>query len=171
MYEADATIWPDASCVATLHRGLCSSLHQTIENSNDSLFSLSYNDYVEQVQISDHCICQNLSVKSAQSIQPVQKHDLMNTSTHSISVACVNADDVSDALLSSESESEPRSSAFCRWSHRLANNLCLCCGSTNHWIAACPLSHSSALTSRQKPTAASARMSDTYNELCSVNSP
>ncbi|KAF2189222.1 hypothetical protein K469DRAFT_701847 [Zopfia rhizophila CBS 207.26] len=44
---ADAFDYPDVSCVTTLHRGLRPALYQSLEESSDSLFSLSYNDYIE----------------------------------------------------------------------------------------------------------------------------
>lgn len=52
-YEADATLWPDISRVTTLHRGLKPILRQTLENSNDSLFSLTYDEYVGEIQSAD----------------------------------------------------------------------------------------------------------------------
>jgi hypothetical protein len=42
-FEAKASSWPDISRVTTLHRGLRQSLRQKLEESNDSLFSLTYN--------------------------------------------------------------------------------------------------------------------------------
>jgi hypothetical protein len=53
MYKAGATTWPDSSHLSTLHRGLRPSLYQTLEDTNDSLFSLSYDEYVELVQLID----------------------------------------------------------------------------------------------------------------------
>ena len=49
-FEAKASSWPDISRVTTLHRGLRQSLRQKLEESNDSLFSLTYDQYVETMQ-------------------------------------------------------------------------------------------------------------------------
>ncbi|KAI0568465.1 hypothetical protein Alg130_12109, partial [Pyrenophora tritici-repentis] len=39
-YEAGASTWPDTSRISVLHRGLRSSLRQSLEESNDSLFTI-----------------------------------------------------------------------------------------------------------------------------------
>ncbi|EOA89437.1 uncharacterized protein SETTUDRAFT_26662, partial [Exserohilum turcica Et28A] len=49
-FEAKASSWPDISRVTTLHRGLRQSLRQKLEELNDSLFSLPYDQYVETMQ-------------------------------------------------------------------------------------------------------------------------
>ncbi|KAA8613383.1 hypothetical protein PtrSN002B_012003 [Pyrenophora tritici-repentis] len=52
-YEAGASTWPDTSRISVLHRGLRSSLRQSLEESNDSLFTIPYDEYVELVQSLD----------------------------------------------------------------------------------------------------------------------
>ncbi|KAL7771366.1 hypothetical protein CFE70_004706 [Pyrenophora teres f. teres 0-1] len=52
-FEAKASSWPEISRVTTLHRGLRQSLRQKLEESNDSLFSLSYDQYIEAIQSVD----------------------------------------------------------------------------------------------------------------------
>lgn len=52
-FEAKASSWPSVSRVSALHRGLRQSLRQHLEESHDSLFELSYDDYVELVQSFD----------------------------------------------------------------------------------------------------------------------
>ncbi|OCK72657.1 hypothetical protein K432DRAFT_252149, partial [Lepidopterella palustris CBS 459.81] len=49
-YKANAPSWPEVLRAIALHRGLRLALRQPLKELNDSLFSLSYGDYVELVQ-------------------------------------------------------------------------------------------------------------------------
>ena len=50
MYEANAITSPDVTCVTTLYCRLYTIFCQTLENLNDTLFDLLYNDYIKLVQ-------------------------------------------------------------------------------------------------------------------------
>lgn len=144
-YEADATSWPDISRVTTLHRGLKSTLRQILENSNDSLFSLSYDEYVELLQRADRRTrpTRNPALKPALSRNP----DLMDTEP--VQIASIQPARPNSPASSTSSAS---SSASFRRSFRLHNNLCLYCGSDQHWITTCPTrSCSNSLTPSETP--------------------
>ena len=146
LYEASATTWPDASRIATLHRGLRTSLHQALENSNDSLFSLPYDDYIELVQLSDRRTryaqsAQNLT--QTRQFQPAQNltQNPARKSTPALTPHPdpMDTDPVQAAAFDIiESISPPASPASARQSFRREHNLCLYCGSDNHWIGSCP---------------------------------
>ncbi|NWN33358.1 hypothetical protein GY663_29680, partial [Klebsiella michiganensis] len=68
-FEAKASSWPDISRVTTLHRGLRQSLRQKLEELNDSLFSLPYDQYVETMQSAER---RSKRFPSSQPSQPSQ---------------------------------------------------------------------------------------------------
>jgi hypothetical protein len=142
-YEAGANSWPDVSRITSLHRGLRLTLRQPLEESNDSLFSLSYNDYVELLQGLDRrtrrqpasARNQNSSRQPVASTQPIQHTQplpiddpmvLNTTSLHHTT------------LTRSPSSSSASSTSSDRHSYRYNNDLCYCCGSKSHWIRNCP---------------------------------
>jgi hypothetical protein len=150
-YEAGANKWPDVSRVTSLHRGLRPTLRQPLEESNDSLFSQSYNDYVELLQGLDRRTRRQPASSrnqtnsrqpfpTSQSTQPLPVDDPMVLNTTSFR-------DSAHTRSSSLSSTTSKSSA--RLSHRYNNDLCYCCGSKYHWIKDCPESRSNIST---KPT-------------------
>lgn len=151
-YEAGANSWPDVSRVTSLHRGLRLTLRQPLEESNDSLFSLSYNDYVESLQGLDrrtrrqpassrNQTSSRQPVTSTQPVQPFPIDDPMvlnNTSFHDLSHT------------RSCSPASTSSTLSDRQSFRYNNDLCYCCGSKHHWIKDCPESRFN-ISQRPKP--------------------
>jgi hypothetical protein len=132
IYEARATTWLDSSHLSTLHRGLRPSLHQTLEDTNDSLFSLSYDEYVELIQLINRRTHHAQPVKNpATKPAPTQTHhhDLIDTDPVRISHARVVK-----PVLYTPSTSSTRSSASAtkRRSYQLEHDLCLYCGSDDH---------------------------------------
>ena len=71
-YEAKASSWPDVSRITTLHRGLRQSLRQKLEELNDSLFSLPYDQYVETMQSAERRSKRFPSSQPSQPSQPSQ---------------------------------------------------------------------------------------------------
>ncbi|RJE18475.1 hypothetical protein PHISCL_09188 [Aspergillus sclerotialis] len=155
-YEADATLWPDVSRVTTLHRGLKSTLRQTLENSSDSLFSLSYDEYIELLQRTDRRtrLTRNSTLKPAQ----IQNSDPMDVAPAQIaSIRPARPD-------SPTSVSSATSSASNRRAFRLYNDLCLYCGSDQHWITTCPTrSRSNSLTPPEIPRTKTTARSPTFS--------
>ena len=149
-YEAGANSWPDVSRVTSLHRGLRLTLRQPLEESNDSLFSQSYNDYVELLQGLDRrtrrqpasARNQNNSRQPLPSTQPTQPFPiddpmvLNTTSFHN------------STQTRPSSPSSSTSKSVDRQSYRYNNDLCYCCGSKYHWIKDCSESRSNITTSR-----------------------
>jgi hypothetical protein len=169
-YEAKASSWPDISRITTLHRGLRQSLRQKLEESNDSLFSLTYDQYVENMQSAER---RSKRFQSSQPSQPSQssqssQHTRSRSSQMDIDPIRVNAVRFGPTPRSRSSSTSSSSSADRRF-YRLSNDLCLCCGSASHWINACPESRSvkpasparpaSPAQPRTKTTARSATMS------------
>ena len=140
-FEAKASSWPDISRVTTLHRGLRQSLRQKLEESNDSLFSLTYDQYVETMQSAERRSKRFPSSQpnqSSQSSQPSQPARNRLSQQMDIDPIRVNA----ARLSRSRSSSTSSSASADRREYRLLNDLCLCCGSANHWIESCPESRS-----------------------------
>ncbi len=163
-FEARASSWPEISRITTLHRGLRQSLRQKLDESNDSLFSLSYNQYVEAIQSVDRRSKRFQPSHPAQPSQPSQPRrnrfsQQMDIDPIAVRVARPVLTPGSKSRSSSTSSSSSTASAKRRL-YRLDNDLCLCCGSNNHWIEACPNSHSALPKApRTKTTARSATMS------------
>lgn len=158
-YEADATTWPDISRVTTLHRGLRSILRQTLEESNDSLFILSYDEYIELVQSVDR------RTRRSQPAQKLPQNLTQNSRTEPMDMdpVQVNALHVPTPTSSfTPSSTRSRSSSPDRRSFRLKNNLCLYCGSQDHWIADCP---------RPRPTSPAIPVSDKPRLKTTARSP
>jgi hypothetical protein len=134
MYEAEATTWPDASCVATLHKGLRPSLRQTLETSHDSLFSLPYDEYIELVQSSDRRTRRAQPAQNPTSSRPVQTPyaDPMDTDPVRVSAVRPAIRAIKPASSFSSSDASARRRSF-----RLQHDLCLYCGADDHWIEDC----------------------------------
>ena len=128
-YEAGARTWPDASQVSSLHRGLRSSLRQYLEESNDSLFSMKYDDYVELVQRADRRTRRQLASQPAS--HPTHRANAQPAQSPS-------SDRMDIGVLASRSRSSSSSStSSARRQHRYNHDLCYCCGSNQHWIKDC----------------------------------
>lgn len=142
-YEAGASSWPDVSRVTALHRGLRPSLRQSIEESTDSLFELSYAEYVELVQSIDRRSRRPQKPGQKPGQKPVRDPfpEPMEVSNHELNTTRFDLP-LSNPSSASSRRSASRSSSAERRSHRLERDLCLCCGSAQHWIADCPLSRS-----------------------------
>ena len=129
------------SLVSTLHRGLRPALRQSLEELSDSLFSLPYDEYIEYVQ--------RLDRRSRRPYQPPQKPassrqpEPMDVDT--IRVAAARITRPESPVLSEISSTERRS-------YRLANDLCLCCGASDHWISECPQSRQTSLSRQSSPS-------------------
>lgn len=161
-YEADASSWPDVSRVTTLHRGLRPALRQSLEESNDSLFSLIYDEYVELAQRYDRRTRRPQPAQSfAQPIQPAQpaRKPALPTQPRQPEPMDIDPIRVSTARIlparppspSSCHASTPPTPSTERRAHRLQNNLCLYCGSNEHWIAGCPDSRPFSLSRSASP--------------------
>lgn len=153
-YEAKASSWPDISRITTLHRGLRQSLRQKLEESNDSLFSLSYDQYVEAIQSVDR------RSKRFQPSQPSQprpsspsSQPRRNRYSQQMDIDPVRIG-VAKPILTPRSRSSSFSSTASseRRLYRLSNDLCLCCGSASHWIDTCPESRSAQPAQPAQPT-------------------
>jgi hypothetical protein len=107
--------------VTTLHRGLRSSLRQSLEESNDSLFSLSYDNYIELVQLRD---------RRSRPQHQKPKHDPNILGPEPMQLNALN-------ITTPRSRSSSQSS-YDRHDHRSENGLCYYCGSDEHWIPDCP---------------------------------
>ncbi|ENH98494.1 hypothetical protein COCC4DRAFT_155635, partial [Bipolaris maydis ATCC 48331] len=152
------------SRVTTLHRGLRQSLRQKLEESNDSLFSLTYDQYVETMQSAERRSKRfqpSQSSQSSQSSQPSQSSHQSNRNRFSqrmdIDPIRVNSFRPVFTPSRSRSSSTSSSSSADRREYRLLNDLCLCCGSATHWIESCPESRSARPASPTRP-ASSARL-------------
>ncbi|KAF2195909.1 hypothetical protein K469DRAFT_545043, partial [Zopfia rhizophila CBS 207.26] len=123
------------SRVTTLHRGLRPALRQSLEESSDSLFSLSYNDYIELVQRLDR-----RSRRPQPAQKPTQKtaHEPMDVD-HPIRIASARVSFPRRPV----SPASSQSSSPDRHTYRQLNGLCFCCSSPDHWIDSCPQSRSS----------------------------
>jgi Retrotransposon gag protein len=154
-YEANASSWPDVSRVMALHRGLRPALRQSLEESSDSLFSLSYSGYVELVQRLDRRSRrppvqkpdQKPAQKSAAAHEPMDVDHQIQTASLVPAPQSRNQSRARPSFCSrppsaASSRSRSRSSSAERRSHRMKNGFCLCCGARDHWIAQCPHSHS-----------------------------
>jgi hypothetical protein len=133
-YEADASSWPDASRVTTLHHGLRPTLRQFLEESSDSLFSQSYDHYVELVQSLD---------RRSRRPQPVQKPASHPPPSDPMDISAVRVNAVRPTRSTSPASSVSSSTSSIRFErrmYRLENSLCLCCGADDHWISKCPKS-------------------------------
>lgn len=132
-YEANTNSWPDISRVSTLHRGLRPNLRQTLESLNDSIFDLSYNEYIELVQRADRRY--RPAQKPASKPQPTPNHNIDQMDTDPIGISAVQP--VQSARSVSPSLSASSTSSASRRSYRQKNDLCLYCGSSDHWISDC----------------------------------
>jgi hypothetical protein len=121
-------------CTTTLHRGLRHSLRQALEESSDSLFSLSYDEYLELVQRYERR--QRRPPKAtppSQSVQLYQKPTSQPTA-HSTSEPM----DLDPIRVRSARVSPPSPClSDIRHAHRRQENLCFYCGSPDHRIADC----------------------------------
>jgi hypothetical protein len=155
------------SRVTTLHHGLRQSLRQSLEESSDSLFSLSYDGYVELMQRVDRRTFRpstNQPVNQPAS-QPVSRpaRTLQSESMDIDPVPIMAIRPVRPASpASSSSCSTTSTSSAARRQYRLLNDLCLYCGAYGHWISDCPCHSRSASpvpAPRRKTTAKSAALS------------
>ncbi|KAL6150629.1 hypothetical protein ACJBU6_10908 [Exserohilum turcicum] len=155
-FEAKASSWPDISRVTTLHRGLRQSLRQKLEELNDSLFSLPYDQYVETMQSAERRSKRFPSSQPSQPSQPSQSSQPNQSSRNRFSqqmdIDPIRVNAARPARPSRSRSSSTSSSASAdRREYRLLNDLCLCCGSANHWIESCPKSRSARPASPARP--------------------
>lgn len=167
-YEADALSWPDVTRVTMLHRGLRPALRQSLEESEDSLFSLAYNDYIElvqrfdrrsrrpQPQVAQPSIQKPLS-RTNPPVSEIPKPEPMDINAIQLSQVKIISPPPSPTSRSASSTSCPSSAN--RRAYRLKHDLCFCCGSNNHWISTCPRSHSPASRSRPRTSSPSPKHS------------
>jgi hypothetical protein len=146
-YEADSTTWPDTSRISTLHRGLRSTLRQTLEETNDSLFNLTYDQYIELVQRIDRRVRRPQFLASAQKPPPRSALPRAEPRTEShtepmdigaTQIAVLRPDSPTPSMSSGSSSFFESSEE--RLTFRRKHSLCLYCGSDNHWISSCPKS-------------------------------
>ncbi|KAA8646635.1 uncharacterized protein ATNIH1004_008068 [Aspergillus tanneri] len=155
-YEANVNSWPDISRVTTLHRGLRPNLRRILEDSNNSLFDLPYNEYIELVQSTDRRT--RPSPKSAPKPALTPNTDPMDTDPVRVNSVKINPNPVhvgsvrvARAASPVLSDSSHESTTSDRRRFRLANNLCLYCGSNDHWIADCDARSTLSDTSEKPP--------------------
>jgi len=130
IYEADALSWPDVTRVTALHRGLRSTLRQSLEESNDSLFSLPYDSYVELVQRTDRRSHRPQHQKDFQ--KPTRAPEpIIDDPMQIVALDIDSFSTTSPSIISS------RCSSTHRHEHRIEKDLCFYCGSSEHWIADC----------------------------------
>jgi len=155
LFEARASSWPEISRITTLHRGLRQSLRQKLEESNDSLFSLSYNQYVEAIQSVDRRSKRFQTSPPDQSSQPSQpSQPRRNRFSQQMDVDPITVRVARPVLTpgsKSRSSSTSSTASAERRLYRLDNDLCLCCGSAAHWIEGCPESRSARPASPTNP--------------------
>ncbi|KAA8642717.1 uncharacterized protein ATNIH1004_009469 [Aspergillus tanneri] len=164
-YEANVNSWPDISRVTTLHRGLRPNLRRILEDSNNSLFDLPYNEYIELVQSTDRRT--RPSPKSAPKPALTPNTDPMDTDPVRVNSVKINPNPVhvgsvrvARAASPVLSDSSHESTTSDRRRFRLANNLCLYCGSNDHWIADCDARSTLSDTSEKPPKKLTARASN-----------
>ena len=168
-YEANATTWPDVTRVTTLHRGLRTTLRQTLENSNDALFDLPYDNYIKLVQrtnrynqpVSDQKRTQNPALNPAKNPALKNHPDTMDITPVQLASVHTEAPPASPTLTAS-SGSSLHSSASNRRTFRLDHDLCLYCGSDEHWISQCSTAKPD--KPRTKTTARSVTMSARFGQ-------
>jgi hypothetical protein len=151
-YEAGANKWPDVSRVTSLHRGLRPTLRQPLEESNDSLFSQSYNDYIELLQGLDRRTRRPPAStrQQASSRQPVSASQPAQSYPQDDPMILNTTSFRHTTQTRSSSPSSASSKSADRQSYRYNKDLCYCCGSKHHWIKDCPESRSNR-TSSQLP--------------------
>lgn len=156
IFEADASSWPDVTRVTTLHRGLRSSLRQTLEEDDDSLFNLAYDAYVERVQRADRRTrrpqpqaAQKEAFKAARPSEPRYTEPMQ-----------LNALE----LYSAPSAASSRHSSSDRADQRFEHELCYYCGSSDHWIADCPSTEPTSRKPRTRKTARCSRGGRSYSQ-------
>ena len=165
-YEASASSWPDVTRVSTLHRGLRPALRQSLEESEDSLFSLPYDAYVELMQRYDRRSRQHQPRQQPQtrtghqqpraSAPPVPRLDPMDTDPIQLNTVRITSSSSRRSSSRSPRRSLSSLTAADRRADRLEHDLCLCCGSDKHWISACPVSRSrSSSSSRSRSSSRS----------------
>ncbi|KAA8649413.1 uncharacterized protein ATNIH1004_002084 [Aspergillus tanneri] len=164
-YEANVNSWPDISRVTTLHRGLRPNLRRILEDSNNSLFDLPYNEYIELVQSTDRRT--RPSPKSDPKPALTPNTDPMDTDPVRVNSVKINPNPVhvgsvrvARAASPVLSDSSHESTTSDRRRFRLANNLCLYCGSNDHWIADCDARSTLSDTSEKPPKKLTARASN-----------
>jgi hypothetical protein len=143
IFEADASTWPDVTLVTTLHRGLRPALRQSLDESHDSLFSLSYDAYIEFLQSKGRRSRHSHSHLKKNTSDPMQ----------------LNAVEINTLDIDSPSTASSQSS-ISRHEQRLEQELCFYCGSSEHWIADCRQrapSSSSSVSSRPSRTKLTAK--------------
>ena len=161
MYEANATTWPDVTCVTTLHHGLCMTLRQTLENLNDALFDLLYDDFIKLVQ---HTNRYNQSASAQTPAQnPALKNHPATMDITPVKLASVHteAPPASPTLTASSGSSLHSSTYDCR-TLRLNHDLCLYCGSDEDRISQCSTAKPD--KPHTKTTAQSATMSARFGQ-------
>ncbi|XTI90045.1 hypothetical protein V2W45_1521956 [Cenococcum geophilum] len=108
---------PDVSRVMALHRGFRPALRQSLEESSDTLFSLSYSEYVKLKPIAAH--------------EPMDIDlQLQTASLAPASYFCSRPPSATSSRLRSSSAEFTKRRAY-----RIKNGFCLCYGARDHWIA------------------------------------
>jgi hypothetical protein len=116
--------------MATLHRGLRPSLYQTLEDTNNSLFSLAYDKYVELVQLIDRRTrCPQPAKNPASKPMPAQTPhtDLMDTDP--VRISRIHTIRLAPRVLSTSSSQSPASK---HRAYQLEHDLCLYYSSDDH---------------------------------------
>ncbi|KAK7177922.1 pol-like protein [Paraphaeosphaeria sporulosa] len=126
-YEAEATSWPDLSRITILHRGLRPALRQSLEESTDSLFSQSYNAYIELAQSLDRRT-------RPQNQKPAHRPEPMDIDHIQLSTLNIPRRSPSPTLSASSSQIRQ---------YREKYDQCFYCGASDHWINICPIKPSS----------------------------
>jgi hypothetical protein len=153
-YEAKTLSWPDTSRITTLHRGLRPALRLALENKNDSLFTLPYDDYIALVQGADRHT-QARHSQNHQKLPLAKNSDQMDLSTLRINTTRFRHRSPPPRPCSPASPTPSASSAsssHSRYSVRLDKSLCFYCGSNEHWIKDCPRTIPSTKQTAYSPT-------------------
>ena len=145
VFEAEASSWPEVTRITTFHRGLRSTLRHLLEESEDSLFTLPYDSYIELAQRLDRRGRRPQNQNPVPSQKPFQKPSQKppqkpTPSPEPMDIAPIHIAAIRPRPCSPARSTSPASSASssARHQHRAKHDLCFYCGSPDHWISSCP---------------------------------
>lgn len=127
----------------TLHRGLRYKLRDTVEQTNDTIFNLTYNEYLALLQTYDRRQPRNQPPRQLRLPAPAaskEKSIRFEPEPMDISVnrTRIKPDSVQKRDTVKLSQPPDQRTSAARWNRRAKNDTCYYCGSFNHYIKECP---------------------------------